>query len=213
MFHHKHLFWLLHSLHNYNLASTGLPWVLIFTSGKYGCYFPADPAQNLSVVVLILDKVCRNKTFSQGVAVVYLWWNLHNETIETVQADLGVIKPSRNPEWRSRPRKWAASIPESELDKVKVWGRRSKTAEIPEAGGSPKPLGDGLEWACAQGSGCEEEMPCSAWETECLACFTWSPHWPHIENCSRDSAEFYARKTFYAHWPTQVHPSVPLLWI
>lgn len=67
-----------------------------------GDTFLADPARNLSVVVLVSDKGCRNKIFSQGVAVVYLWWNL---SIETVQADLGVIKPSREPEWRRRPRK------------------------------------------------------------------------------------------------------------
>lgn len=70
-----------------------------------GDTFLADPAWNLSVIVLVTDKGCRNKTFSKGVAVVYLWWNFYIETIETVQADVGVIKPSRDPEWRSRPRK------------------------------------------------------------------------------------------------------------
>lgn len=34
-FHHKHLSWLLHRLYNYNLASTGLHWVLKFNM-KYG---------------------------------------------------------------------------------------------------------------------------------------------------------------------------------
>lgn len=34
-----------------------------------------------------------------------------------------------------------------------------------------------------------------------------------LDHCSRGPAEFYTRKTCYAYWPAQVHPSAPLLQI